>query len=88
MYSLKESHILTRNQMHKLLYLERCGGVEFHLGTLDEDRAVREREAHASDVGVTERLPAVSLVIVCLILVLSIDCLSTSCLSINCLSIR
>ena len=62
MYSLKESHILTRNQMHKLLYLERCGGVEFHLGTLDEDRAVREREAHASDVRVTERLPAVSLV--------------------------
>ena len=62
--------------------------MEFHLGTLDEDGAVRERETHAPYVWVTERLPAVSLVIVCLILVLSIDCLSTSCLSINCLSIR
>ena len=48
--------------MHELLYLERCGCVEFHLGTLDEDGAVREREAHAPDVWVTERLPAVSLV--------------------------
>ena len=48
--------------MHELLYLERCGGVEFHLGTLNEDGAVREREAHAPYVRVTERLPAVSLV--------------------------
>ena len=48
--------------MHELLYLERCGGVEFHLGTLDEDGAVGEREAHAPNVWVTERLPAVSLV--------------------------
>ena len=48
--------------MHELLYLERCGGVKFHLGTLNEDGAVREREAHAPDVWVTERLPAVSLV--------------------------
>ena len=46
----------------KNIYLERRGGVQLLLGALDEDGAVREGEAQAPDVGVTERLPAVSLV--------------------------
>ena len=44
------------------IYLERRGGVQLLLGALDEDGAVREGEAHAPNLGITERLPAVSLV--------------------------
>ena len=44
------------------IYLERRGGVQLLLGALDEDGAVREGEAQAPNLGITERLPAVSLV--------------------------